>query len=140
MNASSGSTYDTSPFIRSHLWEPTFFNTEDASFPSVSPEERERFVGISENFGHDTTFKILNSSTNKIINSSNVRSSNYDKSPSLLANPVTSTEVIKLLREVKFEAEDLASETSPNDEDPGSETSTNDSPSSSSSLRPMPEA
>ena len=80
------------------------------------------------------TFKILNSSTNKIINSSNVRSSNYDKSPSLLANPVTSTEVIKLLREVKFEAEDLASETSPNDEDPGSETLINDNSSLSSSV------
>ena len=83
-------------------------------------------------------FKILNSSTNKIINRSNVRLANDNRHLSLRANPVTSPEVIKSLREDKLEAEDPASETSSNNEDPGSKTSTNDSSSPSSSVRPMP--
>ena len=72
-----------SPLLRFHFWEPMLFNIEDASFPSDSPEERGHFVGISENAGHDVTFKILNSSTNKIINRSNVRSAKHNKSPNL---------------------------------------------------------
>ena len=63
-----------SPLLRFHFWEPVFFNTEDNAFPSEIPEVRGRLVGISENVGHDMIFKILNSSTNKIINRSNVRS------------------------------------------------------------------
>ena len=90
-----------SPFLRFHFWEPIFFNTEDASFSTDSPEERGSFVGISENVGYDMNFKILNNSTNKITNTSNVRSTNDNKSPNLRANPVTSPEVIKSLREDK---------------------------------------
>ena len=52
---------------------------------------------ISENFGHDMTFKILNSSANKIINRSKTRPVNDSKSPNLRSNPVTSPEVIKSL-------------------------------------------
>ena len=58
-------------------------------------------MGISENVGHDLTFKILNSSANKIINRSNVRPANDDKSPNLLADPITSPKIIKPLREDK---------------------------------------
>ena len=85
------------------------FNTEDASFPSDSPEERERFVGISENFGHDMTFKILNSSANKIKNRSNVKSSNDDKHHYLRADLIASPEVIKSLRDDDFKVEDSTS-------------------------------
>ena len=63
LNASMGSTCDVSPLLWFHLWESFFFNTNDDYFPSGSPEERGRFVGISENVGHDMTFKIINSST-----------------------------------------------------------------------------
>ena len=73
-------------------------------FPSDSPEERGSFVVISENVGHDMTFKILNASTNKTINRSNVRSANDNKSPNLRADPETSPEVIKSLRLDKLEA------------------------------------
>ena len=74
-----------------------FFNTEDTSFLSDSLEERGSFVGISENVGHDMTFKFLNISTNKIINVSNVRSAHDKTSHNLRADPVTSAEVITLL-------------------------------------------
>ena len=79
-------------------------------------------MGISENVVHGMTFKINNSSTNKTINMSNVRPANDDKSSNIRADPATSPEVIKSLREDEFEAEDPTSEASPNHEDPGSET------------------
>ena len=47
-----------SPLLSFHFWEPVLFSTEDASFPSHSPEERGCFARISENVGHDVTFKI----------------------------------------------------------------------------------
>ena len=47
LNTSTGSTCDMSPLIFFHFWEPVLFNTENTSFPSDSPEERGRFVGIS---------------------------------------------------------------------------------------------
>ena len=83
--------------LRLNFWEHVFFNTEDASFPSDIPEERRRFMGISENVDHDVTFKILYVSTNKIINRSNVRSGNDNKYPNLRAYPATSPEIIKSL-------------------------------------------
>ena len=63
VNAETGSTCGTCSLLWFHFWEPVFFNTDDASFPNDSPEQRGRFVRISENVGHDTTFKIPNSST-----------------------------------------------------------------------------
>ena len=106
LNTAMGSTCDISPLIRFHFWEPIFFNTEDSSFPIDSPEERGQFVGISEHFGHDMNFKILNVSTNEIINRSNIRSVNDSKNLNLRAYPVTSPEVIKSLREHKFKTKD----------------------------------
>ena len=69
------------PLFRLHFWEPVFFNAGDASFSSDSPEHKGRFVRISENIGHDVTFKILNISTNKIINRSNVTPANDNELP-----------------------------------------------------------
>ena len=50
---------------------------------ALSPEEKGRFVGISENFGHDMTFKIFNSSTNKIINISKISSAENKESEAI---------------------------------------------------------
>ena len=95
-----------SPFLRFHFQKVVFFNTEHTSFHSDSPEERVQFVRISENFGHYVTFKIPNSSTNKIINRSKFRPVNGSKYPNIRADPVTSPEAIKSLRKLKFKAED----------------------------------
>ena len=94
LNDSTRSTCDTSPLLRFYFWKPVLFNTEVTYFPSDSQEERRFFVGISENFGHDMTFKILNISTNTIINRSKVRSDDDDKSSNLRVNHVSSPEVI----------------------------------------------
>ena len=88
-----------------------FFNTEDASFHISSHEERGRFVGMIENVSHGMTFKILNSSTNKINNRSNVRSINDNEHLNLRANPPSFPKVIVSLRDNHFEDEDSTSET-----------------------------
>ena len=137
MNVETGSTYDASPFLWFHFWEPVFVNTDDVSFPSDCPKEKGSFVGISKNTGHGVTFKIINSSTNKIINGSNVRIANYNTSSNLLGDPVTSPEVIKSLRQDNFEAEDATFKTSPNEEDPDSKTPTKDSSSPFLSSAPI---
>ena len=56
------------------------------------------------------TFKILNSSTNKIINRSNVRSANDSKFLKLRANPITSPKVIASLRGDHSKDKDSTSE------------------------------
>ena len=72
-NAATGSTCDISPMLRFYFCQPVYYKMDDSSFPSDSTEAYGRFVGISENVGHDMTFKILTSDTNKVINRSNVR-------------------------------------------------------------------
>ena len=126
-NTSTGSTHDMCLLLSFHFYVPVLFNTEGTYFPSDSPEEIGRFVRISENAGHDMTFKILNSSTNKIFTRSNVRPAKDDKSPNLRADPITSPKVIVSLRDGNFKVEDLASTTT-----------AEDSLSTSSSLRPIP--
>ena len=111
-----------SPLLRFHFWEVGFFNTEDSVFPSDSPEERRWFVGISKNIGYHMTFKILNESTNKIVNRSNIRADSDKESPNLRAGPVTSPVVTTILWRVKSEDKDATSETLPNEEDPTSGT------------------
>ena len=64
---------------------------------------------INENVGHDVTFKIINSSSNKIKNASNIRPITNSKAPNLRSDPATSPEEIKSLREDKFKAEDFDS-------------------------------
>ena len=73
------------------------------------------------------TFKILNFSTNKIINRSNVRSTNDNKSLNLQDNTLASPEVIASLRDDHFE-----------DEESASEPTTENSSSTSLSTKPMP--
>ena len=59
MNAATGSTCDVSTFLRFYFWQPIYFNSDDSSFLSKPAEQIGRFVGISENVGHDVTFSIL---------------------------------------------------------------------------------
>ena len=82
------------------------FNTEDDSLPSDSPEERRHFAGIIDNVGNDMNFNITNSSTNKIMNMSNVRHANDDEHLNLWDDHITSPETIKSLRDDDFKAED----------------------------------
>ena len=56
---------------------------------------RGRFVGISENVGHNVTFIKLNASTNKIISRSAVTPAYGDKTTILRADLLNSPEVIK---------------------------------------------
>ena len=84
-------------------------------------------MGISEKVGHDVTFNILNSSTNKVINRSNVRSTNDSQSLNLRAKLLTSLEVITSFRDEIFEDEESTSE-------PTAEIDS----STSSSTKPMP--
>ena len=65
LKAATASTSNISPILRFHFWKPIYFNEDDSSFPSDATEVRGRFVGISENVGHDMTFKILNCSTKR---------------------------------------------------------------------------
>ena len=70
---------------------------DDSSFPSDSTEAYGRFVGISENVGHDMTFKILTSDTNKVINRSNVRPADDPASANLKVEPLAVPKVVKSL-------------------------------------------
>ena len=85
--------------LRFYLWKPFYFNGIDNYLPSDTNEVRGRFVGISENVGHDMTFNTLNSSTNKIINRSAVRPAGDGKAPNLRAEPLASHEAIKYLHD-----------------------------------------
>ena len=53
---------------------------------------------ISENVSHGMNFKIMNSSTNKIINRSNVRSAKDKEHSNLRAEPLNCPEVISSLQ------------------------------------------
>ena len=72
-----------------HFWQPECFNEDYRSFTSDTDYARGRFVGTSENVGHDMTFKILNNSINKIISRSAARPADDDKSPKIRAYPLT---------------------------------------------------
>ena len=80
--------------LRFHFWQLFYFNEDDSSVPSDTTETRGRFVGISENFGHDVTFKILNNSTNNTISRSTVRPADDDKSTNLISYPLTCPKII----------------------------------------------
>ena len=72
-----------------------YLSKDNSYFPSNTTEVRGRFVGIGENFGHDMTFKFLNTSTKKIISRYAVRPTDDDKLINLRAGLLTSLEVIK---------------------------------------------
>jgi hypothetical protein len=68
-----GYTPDITVFLQFRFYEPVYYATYDAKFPSDSSESLGRFVGIGQNVGHAMTFKILTAS-DKIIHRSVVRS------------------------------------------------------------------
>ena len=107
-NASTGSTYDVSPLLRFHFWKPIYYNADDDSFSSNTPEEKVRFVGVSINIGHGITFKELNTSTNKVISIFNVRFAD-DKNINLRAEPLYLPEVVKSLQNDAHAPDDRSS-------------------------------
>ena len=70
----TGSTPDISALLLFQFWEPVYYKTTDASFPSESTEKLGRFVGIAEHVGHTLTFKVLTDDTQKVIFRSRIRS------------------------------------------------------------------
>lgn len=68
-----GYTPDITVFLQFRFYEPVYYATYDAKFPSDSSESLGRFVGIGQNVGHAMTFKILTAG-DKLIHRSVVRS------------------------------------------------------------------
>ena len=103
LTAATGSTCDISPLLRFRFWQPVYFRHDDSNFPSESREEKGRWVGISENVGHDITFKILSNTTRKIIHCSNVRSANDPLESNIRLDPLTIPKIIKDKTDIKNE-------------------------------------
>lgn len=95
LNASAGSTCDTSPLLRFRFWQPIYFNMHESSFSIKTAESRGRFVGISKPAGHHMTHKILNTSINKIIHRSEVCPADKEESANLRSDPLTTKDVVK---------------------------------------------
>lgn len=55
----TGVTQDISPMLQFEWYEPVYFRTEQAEFPSSSTERYGQFVGIAETVGHALTFMVL---------------------------------------------------------------------------------
>ena len=110
LNAATGSTCDISPLLRFRFWQPVCFLHDDSDFPSESKEERGRWIGISENVGHDVTFKILSDKTCKIIHRSNVRSANDPLESNIRLDPLTIPKVIKDKHDIKGEDDSPAAD------------------------------
>ena len=110
-NVATGSTCAISPLRRFHFWKFLYFNSDHSSLPSESIEESGRIVGISENVGHDATFSILNTDTNKVVSSSNVRAADEPTSPNLRIDPLTAPGVVasRHLPSVKLKNDEEAS-------------------------------
>ena len=74
-----------------------YYKQDDSSFASDSTEAYGHFVGISENAGHDMTFKILTSNTNKVFYHSEVRPTDHSISVNLKVEALTVPKVVKPL-------------------------------------------
>ena len=96
MNVATCSTCDISPLLSFHFWQPVYFKLDDSNFPGDFTEETDRFVDVSENVGNDMTFSILNTTTHKVINRSNVRPAGEPASPNLRIDPLTAPEIVNL--------------------------------------------
>ena len=88
----TGTTYDISPLLQFHWWEPVYYNVDDTPFPSESEERRGHFVGIAEHVGHRLTYKILTDDTKKVIQRSVVRSAADPSTANLRADYDTDEE------------------------------------------------
>ncbi len=75
-------TPDISMIYHFKFWDPVFFlhhDTDGKSFPSQSNEEKGRFVGFSENVGHQMTYLIYKEETGSIIYCSRIKLSNLGR-------------------------------------------------------------
>ncbi|KAG7368669.1 hypothetical protein IV203_031412 [Nitzschia inconspicua] len=70
LTAILGVTVDTSVLLWYHFWQPVYFKAVEPSFPSDTKEHLGCVVGISEHVGHALTWKILDSTTNKVLHCS----------------------------------------------------------------------
>jgi hypothetical protein len=73
-----GVTVDISPLLRFYFYQPVLFKEAEYTFPSDSTEALGYIVGISEHVGHALTWKVLVSTTNRIIFRSLVRPATAD--------------------------------------------------------------
>ena len=84
----TGVTNDISPLLCFDFYEPVYFHMDDTPFPSVSKELHGHWVGISENVGNFTTFKVLTNDMLKVIHHSNVCSACDPASKNLHLDPL----------------------------------------------------
>ncbi len=68
-----GYTPDITVMLIFHFWEPVYYATNEAEWPSDNSEALGMFVGIAECVGSAITFKVLTAS-NKVISRSVIRS------------------------------------------------------------------
>eukprot|EP00934_Nitzschia_sp_Nitz4_P001018 Nitzschia sp. Nitz4//scaffold501_size4582//1266//1986//NITZ4_009239-RA/size4582-snap-gene-0.1-mRNA-1//-1//CDS//3329553587//1018//frame0 len=70
----TGVTPDISAISRFRFWEPVYFAMHDPSFPSDSTKLLGRFLGFAHHVGHALTFQILNLSSGRVLQRSQIRS------------------------------------------------------------------
>ena len=97
LNTATRSVCDISPLLRFSFYQPFYYKQDDSNFPSDSAEAYGRFAGISENVGHDMTFKVLTGNTNKALHRSNVRPADDPTSANLKVEPLAVPKVVKSL-------------------------------------------
>jgi hypothetical protein len=66
----NGHTLDISILLRFYFWQKVYYMKVDSHFPSDSVEAVGHIVGISDHCGHALTYKVFNSSTQKVIHCS----------------------------------------------------------------------
>ena len=71
----TGQQVDISTLLRFHWYQPVYYKMPSSSkaYPSKSPEQRGRIVGIAEHVGHDLTYRVLTDDTMHIISRSELR-------------------------------------------------------------------
>eukprot|EP00934_Nitzschia_sp_Nitz4_P005425 Nitzschia sp. Nitz4//scaffold477_size5520//688//1308//NITZ4_009220-RA/size5520-exonerate_protein2genome-gene-0.6-mRNA-1//-1//CDS//3329552725//5415//frame0 len=70
----TGVTPDISAITRFRFWEPAYFTTHDPSFPSDPNELLGRFLGFVTHVGHALTFHVLNVTSGRFLQRSQLRS------------------------------------------------------------------
>ena len=76
MEKLTGVTPDISMIYRFRFWDGVYYRRDDSDgkkFPSLSNEEKGRFLGYSESTGHQMTYKILTENNNKVLFRSRIR-------------------------------------------------------------------
>jgi hypothetical protein len=89
-----GSTPDISMIYRFRFYDSIYYKRDESEggkeFPSSSDELKGRFVGFSENVGHQMTYKILTDDNLKVIHRSRIKLAELD--PNLRLDEPTGTE------------------------------------------------